>query len=626
MTADPNRSHSVTVALRRAGLSEAFASLTARLVALEANADLPPFAVPETSALNTLATIFHLHTEELETLTLAAGAELDPAIGTAIAALTGNKFPDLRLAERLQATAWDTLCPEAPLRHWRMVDLAGSGPLCHRPIRPDERILHFLLGTTYVDSRLEGILQQIPRDMTPPHPSCDRITSAWRGQGPLPVLLLAGRDVISKRQAAASAVEALGLRLFRLEASDISTDWTQRTALAIFINRELALSGGALMIEAANETTATAARFADLLSGPTLLSAPDPDVPERLPRLRIEMPQIDRTARRALWQKALGQKADALSDQLDRITEQFALDPSAIAAAAETVFDSADPDAIWQAAREQGRRRLDDLAERIEVRADWDDLVLPPEQLSILHDLAHHLREAWVVNETWGWAAKNARGLGVATLFSGASGTGKTLAAEVIAGALSLDLYRIDLSQIVSKYIGETEKNLSRIFTAAEDGGAILLFDEADALFGKRSEVNDSHDRYANVEVSYLLQRMEAYRGLAVLTTNQKSAVDQAFLRRIRYVVTFAFPDVAARAAIWSQIFPKATPTEGLDAAKLARLSLTGGSIRSIALNASFLAAGAKEPVRMAHILRSTRREYAKLEKSFTSTEMEAFR
>jgi len=208
------------------------------------------------------------------------------------------------------------------------------------------------------------------------------------------------------------------------------------------------------------------------------------------------------------------------------------------------------------------------------------------------------------------------------SLFAGASGTGKTLAAEVLANELRLDLYRIDLSSVVSKYIGETEKNLRRVFDAAEEGGAILLFDEADALFGKRSEVKDSHDRYANIEVSYLLQRMEAYRGLAILTTNLKSALDTAFLRRIRFIVQFPFPDAAMREEIWRRIFPPTLPTENLDLAKLARLHIAGGNIRNIALNAAFLAADAREPVRMTHMLRAASTEYAKLEKPLTVAEI----
>lgn len=269
----------------------------------------------------------------------------------------------------------------------------------------------------------------------------------------------------------------------------------------------------------------------------------------------------------------------------------------------------------------QARSRLETLAQRIESTANWDNLVLPESQRQMLRDIAANVRQRSTVYETWGFA-RDTRGLGISALFVGASGTGKTMAAEVIANELQLDLYRIDLSSVVSKYIGETEKNLRRVFDAAETGGSILLFDEADALFGKRSEVKDSHDRYANIEVSYLLQRMEAYRGLAILTTNLKSALDTAFLRRIRFVVQFPFPDATQRKEIWRRIFPAKTPTEGLDFDKLARLNVPGGNIRNIALNAAFLAADAGESVRMSHLLRAAKCEYGKLEKSLTETEI----
>jgi SpoVK/Ycf46/Vps4 family AAA+-type ATPase len=262
------------------------------------------------------------------------------------------------------------------------------------------------------------------------------------------------------------------------------------------------------------------------------------------------------------------------------------------------------------------------LAQRIEPAAAWDDLVLPEPQRQTLREIAVHVRRRATVYDDWGFAARCSRGLGISALFAGPSGTGKTMAAEVLANELRLDLYRIDLSQVVSKYIGETEKNLRRVFDAAEDGGAILLFDEADALFGKRSEVKDSHDRYANLEISYLLQRMEAYRGLAVLTTNRKDALDAAFLRRLRFVVTFPFPDAGQRARIWQRIFPGQTPTEGLALDKLARLNVAGGNIRNIALAAAFLAADEGEPVGMAHLLRAARGEFAKLEKTLTEAEL----
>jgi SpoVK/Ycf46/Vps4 family AAA+-type ATPase len=199
------------------------------------------------------------------------------------------------------------------------------------------------------------------------------------------------------------------------------------------------------------------------------------------------------------------------------------------------------------------------------------------------------------------------------------------LGAEILANELGLDLYRIDLSQVVSKYIGETEKNLRRVFDAAQSAGAVLLFDEADALFGKRSDVKDSHDRYANIEVSYLLQRMEAYRGLAILTTNMKNALDPAFTRRIRFVVQFPFPDTPERAEIWRRIFPEQAPTDGLNAERLAQMNVAGGNIRNIALGAAFFAADTGDPVRMVHVLRAARAEYAKLDRPLTEPEIEGW-
>jgi SpoVK/Ycf46/Vps4 family AAA+-type ATPase len=226
------------------------------------------------------------------------------------------------------------------------------------------------------------------------------------------------------------------------------------------------------------------------------------------------------------------------------------------------------------------------------------------------------------VNEVWGFAAKGRRGLGVSALFAGESGTGKTLAAEVLAHELRVDLYRIDLSAVVSKYIGETEKNLRQVFDVAEEGGALLLFDEADALFGKRTDAKDHRDRYANMEVGYLLQRMEAYQGLAILTTNLKSSLDRAFQRRLRFVVEFPFPDLAQREAIWRCVFPATTPTHGIDTATLAQLKLPGGSIRNIALNAAFFAADANEPVTMAHLLQAARLEAQKTDRPLSEAEV----
>jgi len=311
---------------------------------------------------------------------------------------------------------------------------------------------------------------------------------------------------------------------------------------------------------------------------------------------------------------------------VEEIAQHFRLGAAAVDAVARELSATAtsEQDAaatLRRLCRERTRVPLEGLADRIEPAATWNDLVLPPGHLDLLREIARHVRHRTQVYERWGFADRSSRGLGVTALFAGESGTGKTLAAEVLAGELGLDLYRIDLAATVSKYIGETEKNLRRLFAAAEASGAVLLFDEADALFGKRGDVKDAHDRYANLEVAYLLQRMESYRGLAILTTNLRSNVDRAFVRRLRFIVQFPFPDAEERAEIWRRTFPAATPLDGIDADDLARLVASGGTIRAIALAAAFRAAEDGTAITAAHVLRAAQIEYAKTERALTDSQ-----
>jgi SpoVK/Ycf46/Vps4 family AAA+-type ATPase len=321
------------------------------------------------------------------------------------------------------------------------------------------------------------------------------------------------------------------------------------------------------------------------------------------------------------WIEALkdSTKPEDAGDIAARLAGQFRIslhDVQSVAATAASVpADSDLRERVWQASKELTRPRLDLLAQRLDPKATWDELVLPDEQMRLMRQIAAQARERYRVYEQWGFAKRMNRGFGISALFAGESGTGKTMAAEVIAKDLDLNLYRIDLSAVVSKYIGETEKNLRRLFDAAEQGGAILFFDEADALFGKRSEVKDSHDRYANIEINYLLQRMEAFSGVAVLATNMKSALDPAFVRRLRFIVNFPFPGVVERKRIWQQALPPETPTEGLDYDRLARLSISGGNIHSIALNAAFAAAESGGVVTMPIALAAARMELRKMDK-----------
>jgi SpoVK/Ycf46/Vps4 family AAA+-type ATPase len=335
---------------------------------------------------------------------------------------------------------------------------------------------------------------------------------------------------------------------------------------------------------------------------------------------------------KSMWTKALKSRDVALADGLlDELAEQFHLSAETIATVGASIRASAvaspcaparTAELVWSTCRSLSQPRLEELAERIVPAAAWEDLILPEPQKQTLHQLAAQARFRMTVHQSWGFAARGRRGLGISALFAGASGTGKTLAAEVLAKELRLDLFRIDLSAVVSKYIGDSEKKLKQVFDAAEEGGVLLLFDEADALFGKRAEVKDSHDRYANIEVSYLLQRMESFQGIAILTTTLKSSLDKAFQRRLRFIVDFPFPGPQEREAIWRSVFPAAAPAAGLDLRRLAQLNMTGGCIRNIALNAAFLAAEAGSSIEMRHVLQATRQEAIKAERPLADSEI----
>ncbi|MDW7725687.1 MAG: ATP-binding protein [Candidatus Methanoperedens sp.] len=458
------------------------------------------------------------------------------------------------------------------------------------------------------------------------------------GSSALPVVQLCGNEVAGKRTIAGAACALVGLNLSKISAGAIPIVPGELEAFIRLWEREAALGASALLIDFDGMDTTDAARertinqLIECTKGALIIASRERRIVHQRQIVTFNVYKPTPGEQCTIWKSMLGRVTD-MNGQVEAIVSQFNLSTHTIhdvcaeaqgslAPDDNTISSNKPGDVMWDACRVQTRPRMSDRAQHIESVATWDDLVLPEQQHQIMREIAVHVRQRFKVYEKWGFASKGQRGLGISALFVGASGTGKTMAAEVLANELRLDLYRIDLSQVVSKYIGETEKNLGRIFDAAEEGGAILLFDEADALFGKRSEVKDSHDRYANIEVSYLLQRMESYRGLAILTTNMKSALDSAFLRRIRFIVQFPFPDTAQRAEIWGRIFPSSTPTEGIDVNRLSKLNIAGGNIRNIALNAAFIAADADEPVRMMHLLRAARGEYAKLEKPLTEAEI----
>ncbi len=600
--------------------------------------------MPAPPALESLCAIFGLSPFECSALLLCAGIELDSQFAALCAEAQSERthtLPTWSLAlAALPHAHWSALNPSAPLRRWHLIE-PGSGPtLTTAPLRIDERVLHYLTGVSHLDERLAGLVEPVDRagDLAPSHQEvAKRIASCWsqaNGIAALPVVQLLGEEATTKAGIVAVTCSSLRLGLHRMSANLLPACPGEIESLQRLWAREAALLPSALLLECDDLASGDPAResavsrFIENVRAALVVSCRVRRPLQQRSTVALDVERPAPAEQREIWNQVLGTQAARLNGQVAQLVAHFSFTESAIRSAcaqAQSRCDSQaaglDTQSLWEACRAHSRPKLDDLAQRIEAVANWDDLVLPEQQLRSLREIAMHVRQRSRVYDAWGFADKGSRGLGVSALFAGSSGTGKTMAAEVLANELRLDLYRIDLSQVVSKYIGETEKNLRRIFDAAEAGGAILLFDEADALFGKRSEVKDSHDRYANIEVSYLLQRMEAYRGLAILTTNMKSALDSAFLRRIRFIVQFPFPDAVQRARIWQRIFPSATPREGLEVNRLARLNVAGGNIRNIALNAAFLAADLEEPVRMSHLLQAARSEYAKLEKPLTESE-----
>jgi len=624
------------------------------------NAASPPSAATDAAAiadrppaLTRLADAFGLSPFESDTLLLCAGMELDAALASLCAAAQGDPtrpYPTFSLALAvLPEPHWSALSAAGPLRHWRLIEI-GAGPLLAKaPLRIDERVLHFLTGVQQLDERLAILIDPLPpietNALVPSQAViAEQVAEIWsdapRGRA-LTVVQLCG-SVADCRPIATAAAASLALRAANLPAERLPPGAADLDSLLRLWEREAVLSGlGVLLVDcddnlpaesdAARGRAAAISLLLERATGPVILREREPRRLTNRTALILEVGHPTREEQLTAWRDALGDRLHD-TEALAAATGQFSLSLPAIQTiAAEARAVTASPPAadisatVWDLCRRRLRSALDGLALRIESNLRWDDLVLPAEQKKTLHAIAAQLRQRSTVYDRWGFAEKSRRGLGISALFHGPSGTGKTMAAEVLASELRLDLYHIDLSRIVSKYVGETEANLRRVFDAAEENGAILLFDEADSLFGTRSQVKDSHDRYANIEVSYLLQRMEAYRGLAVLTTNMRAALDAAFLRRIRFAVQFPFPDAAQRAVIWRQVFPAAAATRGLDVERLARLRVTGGNIRNIAVNAAFLAADAGEPMQMHHLRDAAHAEYAKLERRLTQAENEAW-
>jgi ATP-dependent 26S proteasome regulatory subunit len=622
---------------------------TRKAMMAAASGDPPP-------ALLALSRRLRLSTFEQEVLLLCIAMELDqriPALCAQAQRDARRAYPTFLLTFALfENSSWNILSPERALRHWRLIEIhqPPERPLTTSPIRADERVVSYVKGINYLDERLSPFLFRVktgrhvvglpPSQQTMVDEALRNLTNISAG-GTLPVIQLVGIDVESKQFVVEQIAASFGLQLYRLPAELLPSSTIELQTFARLWERESLLLPVALHIEAHEINTEGADkdkslhihRFLMRSDGIFFLDTRDVWIGLGRHSCRLDIEKPTPAEQEAAWASALApqpppilggeketEKRETKRDVL-ALAAQFNLSIAKIHAVVESTKSNSSAnqpskvatlDELWDACLVHTRPRMDSLAQRITPKATWEQIVLPEKQLTLLRRIVEQVNLRHTVYDKWGFRKRSSRGLGMNVLFAGESGTGKTMAAEILANELRLNLYRIDLSAVVSKYIGETEKNLRKLFDAAEDGGAILFFDEADALFGKRSQVKDSHDRYANIEVNYLLQRIEAYQGLSILATNLKSGLDDAFMRRLRFVVSFPFPEKEYRAEIWKRIFPAEMPLGVLNYRRLAKFKLPGGSIYNIALNAAFRAAKEQSPVTMHHALQAIRQEFYK--------------
>jgi AAA+ superfamily predicted ATPase len=570
-----------------------------------------------------------------------------------------RRRPTVDLALQLVAPGWDErvaararLAPSAPLlRHGllRLVDdpAQREPPLLSRYLKPDPRVVDHLLGLDEPDPALRGVARVVEPavgldEVILPAELKATLARLAGAAGHSALVYLQGPYGVGKRTTAEALCREAGAALVVADAARLAAGEAPEAAVAA-VGREALLRGATVLWEGFDALLAderAALRDAVLREaegrGVTFLAGEAPwepaDAPPGQAFYRVALGRPAHPERVRLWGAHLN--GDGHAVDVEALAGRFRFSGGQIRDAAATARALArvrDPggalsmDDLFAACRLQSNPRLASLAQKVAPHHGWSDIVLPPDRQQQLREIVNSMKHRALVMHEWGFGRKLAMGKGLNALFAGPPGTGKTMAAGILARELGLDLYRIDLSTVVSKYIGETEKNLARIFTEAETSHAILFFDEADAMFGKRTEVRDSHDRYANLEVSYLLQRMEEYEGVVVLATNFRKNLDEAFVRRMQFTVDFPFPGERERLRIWEGVFPEALPREpGVQLEPLARrLELAGGNIRNVALAAAFLAADEGGLLGMRHLVRAARREYQKMGKVVSDREFD---
>ncbi len=542
------------------------------------------------------------------------------------------------------------LAADAPLFRYRLLEPVGRGdePFLLRAVRLSPRVVETAIGMTRLDPQLAELAElvepagydalEVPAELKQQVTALlDDAVTAGRAGVVRPILLLQGPEGAGRRALVEGAAAQLNLRVLRVRCRDLPQDPAALVAVACAIGREALLANAVLLLEGVAHLASepeTGRRDRAHLLGRALLDTFPGAVAAIGPRIDARPVQIDRgfvtielgvppeATRATLWKRALGELGTA--DIADRAAARYPVTGGVIQRAAESARVAANargervtPDDVHAGVRATLDSKLSNLGVRLAWKQAWTDLVLPDDALDEVREFIGRVRHRRRVYDEWGFGRKIAKGLGLSALFSGPPGTGKTMVAGLIAEELALDLYQIDLSRIVSKYVGETEKNLASLFDAAEAGHAVLLFDEADSLFAKRTEVKSSVDRYANLEVNYLLQRMEQFVGITILTTNLDSSIDEAFRRRLSFRIHFPLPEAAERERLWRSLLPREASVEpNIDFRSLAsRFEMSGGYIKNAVLRAAFLAADEQRAIGMPHLLRAGNLEYAAMGK-----------
>jgi ATP-dependent 26S proteasome regulatory subunit len=601
------------------------------------------------SRLNRLIQRFALTPIEVELLLIALLPELDPHYGPLFAFLQDDvtrKRPSINLILDLLTPSlpekWQLrrlLAPDGRLQTSHLIicqppDPQPDAPLFDHFVRPAAVITDFLLAHDHLDTEIRNAARLLAGNDSPPGrvsvALIEQIKAAHDAAITPPLFAFIGDDGVGRQEAARHLAATTTGQLLLVELPKLAQNPLGLVEALKLVLRDSRLHAALLYLDGWDTVPQNAAALGEVWQ--MLLDYPHAVITAGCvswqPRQHlngrplhfVHFPPANHRVRLETWRRLLAENGRHFN--LPQLANLFRFNPGQI----EDVVATARNLAQWQqvglteahlftAARQHSNHQLNLLATHITPRYEWDDIVLPPDTKAQLREMIQRVQFKPVVFDDWTFGKKLAYGRGIAALFTGESGTGKTMAASIIAGDLGLELYKIDLSSLVSKYIGETEKNLERVFTEAITSNAILFFDEADAVFGKRSEIQDSHDRYANLEVSYLLQRMERFDGIVILASNLQTNIDEAFIRRLDFIIEFPFPQKTEREHIWQVSVPAAMPlADDIDFALLAeRFELSGGNIRNGVLGAAFLAAAEEQAVGMAHLLHAARREYQKL-------------